>query len=194
MGATPPKPPAAEAPREKKGKAAKKPEPDKPAGPAPLRIDVDGITERIVPVPVPEGRYSQVAGIKGKILLTSWPVQGSLGRDAFSGGSGPRGSLEAYDLGEQRHDVLTSGINSFELSRDGQTLAYRSGRRLRVIKAGEKPPDSDDGANRRSGWLDLDRGRVSVDPGSEWMQMFKEAWRPQRDHFWAEDMSGGDWW
>ena len=62
------------------------------------------------------------------------------------------------------------------------------------IKAGEKPPDNDEGANRRSGWLDLDRVRVSVDPGSEWMQMFKEAWRLQRDHFWAEDMSGVDWW
>src|SRR5581483_5576776 len=153
-----------------------------------------GIGERVVPVPVPEGRYSQVAGIKGKILFTSWPVQGSLGRDSFSGGAGPRGTLEVYDLAEQRHDVLASGINGFEVSRDGQTLAYRSGRRLRVVKAGEKPPDSDDGASRRSGWLDLDRVRVSVDPGREWMQMFKEAWRLQRDHFWAEDMSGVDWW
>jgi len=206
MGGAPPKPPAPEPAAEqtpapakktkaaqKKAEAAKTAEPA-PAGPAPLRIDVDGITERIVPVPVPEGRYSQVVGIKGKILLTSWPIQGSLGRDSFSGGPGPRGSLEAYDLAEQRHDVLTGGINSFEVSRDGQTLAYRSGRRLRVVKAGEKPPDNDDGANRRSGWLDLDRVRVSVDPGSEWMQMFKEAWRLQRDHFWAEDMSGVDWW
>ncbi len=159
-------------------------------GPAPLRIDLEGISRRVVPVPVPEGRYSQVAGIKGKILFTSWPVQGSLGRD----GGGPRGTLEVYDLSEQRHEVLTGGINSFEVSRDGQTLAYRAGRRLRVIKAGEKPPDNDDGASRRSGWLDLDRVRVSVDPGSEWGQMFKEAWRLQRDHFWAEDMSGVDWW
>jgi tricorn protease len=184
--------------------AAKKPE-EKPTGAADgetapagavaaLRIDLDGIGDRIVPVPVPEGRYSQVAGIKGKILFTSWPVLGSLGRDSFSGGAGPRGSLECYDLAEQRHDVLASGISSFEVSRDGQTLAYRSGRRLRVIKAGEKPPDVDDGPSRRSGWLDLDRVRVSVDPGSEWMQMFKEAWRLQRDHFWAEDMSGVDWW
>jgi tricorn protease len=178
----------------KKADAAKNGDSGKPAGPAPLRIDLDGITERVVPVPVPEGRYSQVAGIKGKILFTSWPVQGSLGRDIVSGAAGPRGSLEVYDLGEQRHDVLAGGINSFEVSRDGQTLAYRSGRRLRVIKAGEKPPDNDDGASRRSGWLDLDRVRVSVDPGSEWMQMFKEAWRLQRDHFWAEDMSGVDWW
>jgi tricorn protease len=197
---SPAPPPAPDPPpAAKKAKGAKRKVDDKSAeaprpGPPPLRIDVGGITERVVPVPVPEGRYSQVVGIKGKILFTSWPVQGSLGRDSFSGGAGPRGTLEAYDLAEQRHDVLTGGISTFKISRDGQTLAYRSGRRLRVAKAGEKPPDNDDGANRRTGWLDLDRVRVSVDPGSEWMQMFKEAWRLQRDHFWAEDMSGVDWW
>jgi tricorn protease len=194
MGGATPKPPAAEeAPTPAKTKAKpqkKKPGPHAPGGAPPMRIDLEGIRERVVPVPVPEGRYSQVVGIKGKILLTSWPVQGSLGRD----GVGPRGTLEVYDLVDQRHDVLAGGISSFEVSRDGQTLAYRSGRRLRVIKAGEKPPDYDDGASRRSGWLDLDRVRVSVDPGSEWAQMFKEAWRLQRDHFWAEDMSGVDWW
>ncbi|HYH48320.1 MAG TPA: peptidase, partial [Acidimicrobiia bacterium] len=194
MGGTTPKsqaPAEAPTPTKAKAKSAKsKPASDPPAGPAPMRIDLEGIFGRVVPVPVPEGRYSQVVGIKGKILLTSWPVQGSLGRD----GGGPRGTLELYDLVDQRHDVLAGGISSFEVSRDGQTLAYRSGRRLRVIKAGEKPPDNDDGASRRSGWLDLDRVRVSVDPGSEWMQMFKEAWRLQRDHFWAEDMSGVDWW
>jgi tricorn protease len=192
----PPPPPVAKKAKgaPKKSAEEKGAEAGKPPGPTPLRIDLAGIAERVLPVPVPEGRYSQVVGIKGKILLTSWPVQGSLGRDSFSGGPGPRGTLEAYDLTEQRHDVLTGGISAFKVSRDGLTLAYRSGRRLRVLKAGEKPPDSDDGANRRSGWLDLDRVRVSVDPGSEWGQMFKEAWRLQRDHFWAEDMSGVDWW
>ncbi len=163
-------------------------------GKVPLRIDLEGISERVLAIPVPEGRYSQVVGLKGKVLFTGWPVQGSLGRDIYASGPGPKGTLEAYDLSEQRHDVLTGGISHFEVSRDGHTLVYRSGRRLRVVKAGEKPPEGDDGAGRRSGWLDLDRVRVSVDPGSEWGQMFKEAWRLQRDHFWTEDMSGVDWW
>ena len=35
--------------------------------------------------------------------------------------------------------------------------------------------------------------RVSVDPGAEWRQMFREAWRLQRDHYWAADMGGIDW-
>jgi tricorn protease len=162
----------------------------------PIDLDLEGISERVVAFPMPEGRYSQVVGIRGKVLFTAWPVQGSLGRDVLSGNAGgPKGSLEAWDLSEQRHDVLVGGISDFEVSRDGHTLAYRAGRRLRAVRAGEKPSDGEgDGPGRRSGWLDLDRVRVSVDPGAEWAQMFKEAWRLQRDHFWVEDMSGVDWW
>src|SRR5205807_10116820 len=40
---------------------------------------------------------------------------------------------------------------------------------------------------------DLNRVRVSVDPPSEWAQMYGEAWRLQREHFWVADMSGVDW-
>src|SRR5438046_2459630 len=35
--------------------------------------------------------------------------------------------------------------------------------------------------------------RWSVRPDAEWRQMFREAWRLQREHFWVEDMSGIDW-
>ena len=45
----------------------------------------------------------------------------------------------------------------------------------------------------KSGWLDLDRIKVSVIPGVEWRQMFREAWRLQRDQFWTPDMSQVDW-
>src|SRR5205807_3267294 len=35
--------------------------------------------------------------------------------------------------------------------------------------------------------------KVSVQPAAEWKQMFAEAWRLQREHFWTADMSGVDW-
>jgi tricorn protease len=41
--------------------------------------------------------------------------------------------------------------------------------------------------------VDLDRMRIAVVPGDEWRQMFREAWRLQRDQFWTPDMSGVDW-
>ncbi len=62
------------------------------------------------------------------------------------------------------------------------------------MRAGEKP-DEKGGSEpgRKSGWVDLKRVKVSVDPGMEWQQMAQEAWRLQREFFWTEDMSQIDW-
>ena len=35
--------------------------------------------------------------------------------------------------------------------------------------------------------------RIEVDPRAEWRQMFHEAWRLMRDHYWRPDMGGVDW-
>ncbi|MEP7190866.1 MAG: S41 family peptidase, partial [Roseiflexaceae bacterium] len=116
------------------------------------------------------------------------------------GQAAPRGSappakhkLEVYDFEERSRETLIEGMSSFAVSQDAKTLIYRAGRRLRVLKAGEKPKDDAGAPSRKSGWIDLGRVKVSVDPGAEWEQMYREAWRLQRDHFWTEDMSGHDW-
>ena len=172
-------------------------EPNSPAEGAhqptePTRLDLEGIGDRAIAVPVPEASYSQVVGIKGKVLLCSWFLEDSRGRGLQDGADTPTGSLEVYDLAEQRHEVLASGVSGFVVSRDRRMLCYQSGQRLRVIEAGTKPPD-DQGPSHHTGWLNLDQVQVSIDPGAEWAQMFKEAWRLQRDHFWVQDMSGVDW-
>src|SRR5207245_936706 len=46
--------------------------------PTPIRIDLEGIADRVVAFPVPEGIYGQIAGIPGKALFTSYPVEGAL--------------------------------------------------------------------------------------------------------------------
>ena len=160
-----------------------------------VRIDLDGIAARIVPFPVPDGRYTEIAGLAGKVLFLSWPVEGSLGGDWTKMQPEPAGSLDVYDLAEQKHDTLIAGVSSFTVSQDGSTLVYASGNRLRAVKAGEKPTEhtDHDPPGRKSGWLDLGRVRVSVEPGREWAQMLDEAWRLQRDHFWVADLSGVDW-
>ena len=67
-------------------------------------------------------------------------------------------------------------------------------RRLRVMDATATADGlSEEGAPRVTGWLDLDRVKVSVEPHREWQQMFKEAWRLQRDQFWTADMSRVNW-
>ena len=102
----------------------------------PITIDVEGITQRVVAFPYPHGRYGQIAGIEGKAIFTSFPVQETPQDDDSS--STPRGALHAYDFKEQKKETLVSGISDFQLSRDAKTLVYSTGSRLRVIKAGKK--------------------------------------------------------
>ena len=160
----------------------------------PITIDLEGISQRVVAFPYPRGRYGQIAGIEGKVIFTAFPVPGTSSGDDESGS---RGVLHVYDFKEQKKDTLVSGIEGFRLSRDSKTLVYVTGNRLRVIRAGQKveakKPESRGGPNRQTGWIDLDRIKASIVPTAEWHQMYREAWRLQRDFFWTEDMSNVDW-
>ena len=178
-----------------KGRAEEKADGTGPDPAKPIQIDLDGIQDRVVAFPVPEGRYAQIVGLRNKVLFTNFPVSGTRGRDWFDVDEEPKGKLEVYDLAELKHDTLVQGISGFRVSRDGSTLVYQAGRRLRALRAGEKPDPKNEheGPGRRSGWIDLGRIRISVHPPSEWRQMYREAWRFQREHFWVADMSGVDW-
>lgn len=165
---------------------------------APIVIDLEGIASRVLPFPVPEGCYYSIYGVKGKALFLSFPVEGTLHDDPdHDPHEEPSGKIESYDFETYKHETYLEEISDFKVSRTAQTLIYRSRRRLRVLKAGEKPAKPEKGdrdrPGRENGWLDLKRLKVSVQPTSEWKQMFYEAWRLQREHFWVEDMSGINW-
>ena len=147
---------------------------------------------------MPLGKYGRVLGIRdNKVLFSSFPVEGTRHHDWFEQTPKAKGKLDMYDFERTRSETIVEGISDFWIGRDGKTMLYRAGDRLRVLKAGEKPPelkgDEAEKPGRRSGWVDLERVKVSVRPDAEWRQMFREAWRLQTEHFWAEDMVGIDW-
>ena len=165
-------------------------------GGAEVVVELDGIERRAVELPVEVGRYLQIAALPDALLLLSAPVTGLASR-VFGGDEPPQFTIEKIEVPSGRKTPLVPAVNGFAVSRDQSTLVYRAGRRLRAIAAGEKPPEGEAGGGdepgRQSGWLDLGRVRVSVDPGAEWRQMYREAWRLQRDYFWDADMTGVDW-
>ncbi len=161
-----------------------------------IEIDLDGIGQRIVAFPVKEGKFGRVCGLRGKALFSRFPIEGALSATNWRSSQPPaKGQLECYDFEKQTHEVLLSKLTDFEVTLDRKVLIYRSGRKLRVIKAGEKPSPKEGlvRANRETGYLSLRRIKVEVDPPQEWAQMFREAWRLQREHFWTENMSLVDW-
>jgi tricorn protease len=156
-----------------------------------LVIDLEGITERVVPFPVAEGQYHRIYGLKGKVLFQSSSLENP--QPAAGENHQPRGKIECYDFETYKVEWSIDGVGAFDISRDAKNLIYQKSRRLRVLKATEKPKDNSERVSRESGWLDLDRVKVSVQPAAEWQQMFSEAWRLQQEYFWTEDMSGVNW-
>ncbi|MBX6724142.1 MAG: PDZ domain-containing protein, partial [Dactylosporangium sp.] len=180
-----------EPPAAAKAKEPAEAEPPARKGTPAVEIDFAGIERRVVPVPVPLARHERVAATAEKVLFTTYPVVGVRDRDVLDPGGGDR-VLSAYDLTTGRCEELASGVTDFRLGADHRTLLIRAGDRVRVVPADAKPTDSDT-PGPESGWVDLDRVKVSVCPDAEWRQMFREAWRLQREQFWTEDMSGVDW-
>ena len=165
-----------------------------PPAPKRIEIELDGIADRVLAFPVAEARVGRVQGIKGKVLFSTYPIEGARGRSRVDETAPARGALESYDLETQKQERLVDGLSDFWVGRDGKSLLYLAGDRLRVLKAGEKAPEKkDDKPGRESGWIDLGRVKVSIQPAAEWRQMFQEAWRLQREQFWTEDLSGIDW-
>lgn len=169
---------------EKKSKEEKKAE----KGQKPVEIDFEGIEDRIIEFPVPEGDYKAIFGIPGKALYLTDYLRGLLEEEDDESPF----TLRAYDFESQKEEVFASCISSLALSGDKSQLAYASQKKLRVIKSSEKPVDNDC-SYKKGGWVEWDRIRLSVDPTAEWKLMYEEAWRLQRDFYWTADMSKVDW-
>lgn len=175
--------------KEEENKPQKKEE-KKPTALKSIKIDLKGIEDRFLEFPVEAGDYASIHGLPGKALYLSFPLHSILesnGEDPSS-----HGSLKCYDFAALKEETLISKVGSYTLSANCQWLCYYGSKKLRVVKAGEKPQEHDP-SYRKGGWIDLNRVKVSVTPPKEWAQIFDEVWRLQKDFFWTEDMSKINW-
>jgi tricorn protease len=166
-----------------------------------VKIDLDGIDQRILSVPMPPRRYTALqVGKAGTLLALEAPVQ--------SGDDGPTGAppgqtVHRYDLKTRKSDVPLAGVSSFQMSFGGEKALYRQGDNwtiaaLRPMANGSGgagapaavPPAPPGGAGQ--GTLKTSGIEVRVDPVEEWKQMYREAWRLERDWFYDRNIHGLD--
>ncbi|HHO51608.1 MAG TPA: peptidase, partial [Deltaproteobacteria bacterium] len=177
-------------------------EPDEPSGDDDaLEIELEGISDRIVALPVAEGRYESIFGVGGgEILLTREQIKGTLDRTWQDTGP-PKADrqLLSWSFDKRELTLLNGAISRARISQGHDQLALRSGWRLRVVPARPDRGQRDElkktqgRTTRKEMWIDLARVRISIDPVQEWRQMIDEAWRLMRDHFWRPSMGGVDW-
>ncbi len=159
-----------------------------------VNVDFEGISDRIVAMPVSEGIYSGIEVTNEFIITLNQPIKGALNNNIFSNEIPADGILKMWNLRKAEESIISSGVSNFKISSASNTLIYAAGRRLRVVGLNSEMKLSIDNiAGRKSGWVDLSHIKVLVTPIKEWEQIFDEIWRLQKEHFWIEDMSGVDW-
>ena len=170
---TPPSMPSASAPAQGAGakagdtKDAAKPA-AKPSGPAPIKIDLDGLYDRTVGLPVPAGSYGGLSAGNGKVFYQAGDA------------------LHRYDIADRDDKVIISGIQGYTLNPAGTKILYRfAGLSFGII-------DPTPGQAVGAGKLNPDLTMLS-DPRAEWKEMFWDAWRFERDYYYDPNMHGLDW-
>ena len=159
------------------------------AGPT-VHVDPDGIAARIVPVPVPEARYSELRAVADGLAWLHEPLSGVLGEGGASPDAPPRRAvLERFDLAKRECTELCAELDDFAVSGDGKWAVVRDHDDVRVIPADRKPDD----AGSESVSVDLTRARFREDPAQLWRCAYDEAGRIMRRDYWSPDMSGVDW-
>jgi tricorn protease len=178
----------------KKEADAKKKDAKKEEEPPEVVVDIEGLAARVVPVPVTEARYSGMRAAKDCLLWYRLPVNGVLG-DGRAGTEekAERPVLERFDLTRRKLDVIADPVSGFAVSGDGTRLVVRDDSTLRVLRTDRSSSSSPSDGDADEFEVDTRRIVVTVDPAAEWRQMFDEAGRLMRDHFWIEDMAGVDW-
>lgn len=139
-----------------------------------MTIDWDGIENRIISLPVPAGNYANLGmGKQDELLYIAYSPDGS------------SGMLHKYDL-RQRKDNEVMAMDGFVLSADGKKMLYINNGAWGISGSGEK-------AAPGKGNLNTEAVQVKIEPASEWVNIFNEAWRINRDYFYDPGMHGANW-
>ncbi len=152
--------------KKKAGKKAKKKEE--------FKIDFANLERRIIALPIKKGIYFNLQiGKTGDIYYLQF--------DPESRSS----ALHHYSLKKRKDEVLGSGIRDYQLSADNKKVLVRYRRGWSIVPLGKIKPGK--------GKLSTGKFSVKVNPKAEWNQIFKEAWRINRDYFYDTNMHGADW-
>jgi tricorn protease len=154
------------------GKEKKKTEP-KPA--TSLVIDLDGINNRILSLSFPERDYTSLQTGEEGVLFVSERIPNQNGE-----------TIHQYNLKKRKSDVFQSPVAYFRLSADGKKMIYASSGKWYIVGTDTKPATGD-------GEVNTNQVQIKVDPRQEWKQMFREAWRFQRDFLYVPNVHGADW-
>lgn len=158
---------------EEKGKEEAK----KTEGTPVVKIDMDGLSNRILAIDLPARDYASLfPSPEGYLLYT----------EIIANQQGP--SLLRYNFKDRKSEAVISPVNAVSVSHDRKSLLYRSANNWGILATTDKDKKPGDGKLEAAGTI-----RLKISPMDEWKQIFKEGWRYQRDFLYVNNVHGAPW-
>ncbi|MBN2638706.1 MAG: PD40 domain-containing protein [Bacteroidales bacterium] len=162
----------------------KKPEGSWKAGDSnPIKIDLNGLMQRVVPLPLAPNDYGNLQVRGEKVYYGTGPLQMIEGPLPGSGTA----SVKVFDMATKKDaTIVPDGVGAFSVSADGNTILYvRKGKFFLI------PSHSQDGQGNEE--LNTSNMTMEIHPHAEWDEMYHQSWRLFRDFFYNTKMNGVNW-
>jgi tricorn protease len=140
-----------------------------------VKIDFNGITQRILALDIPARDYYDLKiGKEGTVFY----MEAIPNEDGYT--------LHRYILKDREAKDIASEVYNYTVSYNGNKLLYSMKNNQWAIA------DANGEIKSGEGIIKTGEMQMEVDPGVEWKQIFREAWRFQRDYFYVDNVHGLD--
>jgi tricorn protease len=148
-----------------------------------IKIDFDGLAERVTRVPIESDNIDKFSARKDYLIYMTSGAE-FYGRDSYE-----KPNLHIFTLEKRKDTVLVKDISKYALSADGSKVLVQQEKAYNLFDV--KPEEKEEAKDKKTiSTKELMMDRV---PAQEWEEIFNEVWRRYRDFFYVKNMNGYDW-
>lgn len=140
-----------------------------------VKIDMEGLEQRILAVPIPARDYTGLVAAPDGSIFYLENIPNETGSVLFK-----------YSFKDRKPTEFVRGVFSVTTSNDRKNLLYRSPAGWFIVGTAAAPRPGE-------GRLAVEGMRVYVDPSLEAQQIYREGWRYQRDFLYVDNVHGAPW-
>jgi tricorn protease len=139
-----------------------------------LVIEIENAEMRVIPLPIDRGTFgAMVVNDQGHLI--------------YGRVDGEDESIHLFDLSAEKAEekLVLEGASDFSLSADRKKLLVYLDDEMAIVNAAADQEVSDK--------ISTEGMESVIEPQAEWLQVFTDAWRIERDFFYDPTMHGVDW-
>ncbi|HZR06206.1 MAG TPA: PDZ domain-containing protein [Candidatus Udaeobacter sp.] len=174
---------------EKKGEKGEKKAEEKPKKPVVVKVDTDGIQNRIAGLEITPGDYRDIRMLDDNRIFylrrTAADEVGEEEEELFSE-KDKKSHLCVYNVDDRKETVL-GDANNYQITFDGKKMLVKIKKDYFIVDVPKDKLETKDHQHKIAG-LDM-----QLDRHAEWNQIYFECWRQMRDFFFSPTMNGIDW-